>query len=295
MTTEDDIRKFYIDHSILPSDLDSGEVVAGTDDRLDLYQLGTSAAEVLQRNLVASTVVLTSKSSLSDNGDGTFSLATNPFIQMGVPPCPGERFAHQRPGGWCSGFMVGDDLIATAGHCGETDAAIQDTAYIFGFDTSDATDSGRTVFDANQVYFGKDLVAHDLSDTGDYAVVRLDRAITAPGAKALPVRQSGEPAPRDNLGVIGYPSGLPVKIAYGDETELKSKSGPWLFANLDTYGGNSGSPVFNTAGEVEGILVRGAQDYVSNGSCFKTNFITNAQGSEAVTAAHVFRDKIPSS
>jgi hypothetical protein len=34
-------------------------------------------------------------------------------------------------------------------------------------------------------------------------------------------------------------------------------------ANLDTYGGNSGSPVFNhRTGEVEGILVRGENDYV---------------------------------
>jgi len=41
-------------------------------------------------------------------------------------------------------------------------------------------------------------------------------------------------------------------------------------ANLDTFGGNSGSAVFNAeTGEVEGILVRGENDYVwsdENGS-----------------------------
>ena len=96
-----------------------------------------------------------------------------------------------------------------------------------------------------------------------------------------------------NLGVIGYPSGLPVKIAFGDETVLMRKEGPWLIANLDTYGGNSGSPVFNAQGEVEGILVRGAVDYRFGGVCFRSNRIANSAGSEAVTKADVFQDKIP--
>jgi hypothetical protein len=39
-------------------------------------------------------------------------------------------------------------------------------------------------------------------------------------------------------------------------------------ANLDTYGGNSGSPVFNAdSHEVEGVLVRGDTDFVPVGMC----------------------------
>jgi len=34
-------------------------------------------------------------------------------------------------------------------------------------------------------------------------------------------------------------------------------------ANLDTYGGNSGSPVFNSESIVEGMLVRGETDFVT--------------------------------
>jgi V8-like Glu-specific endopeptidase len=36
---------------------------------------------------------------------------------------------------------------------------------------------------------------------------------------------------------------------------------PWLIANLDTFGGNSGSAVFDTDALVGGILVGGARDY----------------------------------
>ena len=38
-----------------------------------------------------------------------------------------------------------------------------------------------------------------------------------------------------------------------------------FMTNLDTFGGNSGSPVYNAkTHKVEGILVRGERDYVPN-------------------------------
>ena len=61
--------------------------------------------------------------------------------------------------------------------------------------------------------------------------------------------------------VIGHPSGLPTKVAEG--ASVRSVDTAFFTANLDTYGGNSGSAVFNSlSGEVEGILVRGETDYV---------------------------------
>jgi V8-like Glu-specific endopeptidase len=256
--------------------------------------LTDSVQDELRKKLSASTVILTDKTRLSDNGNGTWSLQVNPFQQGGRPPCSGEKFANQSTGGWCSGFLVGSDIVVTADHCGRTLAAIEDTAYVFGFQASSLTDSGTTVFNNDQVYFGKDLLAFDLSDTGDFGIVRLDRLVTAPAADPLNVRSSGSLSVGSNLGVIGHPSGLPVKIAFGINTVLMRDDDPWLIANLDTYGGNSGSAVFNNDGEVEGILVRGAQDYEFDAACFRSNVIENSEGSEAVTKASAFRDKIPS-
>ena len=296
---EEEIRKRYFDDSQLTTDnsplVQAGDkVIAGVDDRKDVFEISESAEDQLRLELSRSTVILTDKSSLTDNGNGTFTLAVSQFRQRNLPPCSDEKFANQFVGGWCSGFLVGEDLIATAGHCGRTENDIKDTAYVFGFQASSPTDPGRMVFNEDQVYFGKELLAFDESDTGDYAVVRVDRKVTAPGAKPLKVRESGEPSIGSNLGVIGYPSGLPVKIAFGEETVLMRKEDPWLIANLDTYGGNSGSPVFNDDGEVEGILVRGAVDYRFSGVCFRSNRIENSDGSEAVTEAAAFKDKIPS-
>ncbi len=43
----------------------------------------------------------------------------------------------------------------------------------------------------------------------------------------------------------------------------------FFVANLDTYGGNSGSPVVDARTYVvEGILVRGEDDFVQNDGCY---------------------------
>jgi V8-like Glu-specific endopeptidase len=253
------------------------------------------------KKLADATVILTDKIDLTEQPDGSFKLDVSPFCRrhpisgQPLPPCSGERFRNQHTGGWCSGFMVGSDVIVTAGHCGETDAKIQNTAYVFGFRVASADDTGTTHFRADQVYFGKELIAHDLSPTGDFAIVRVERKITAPGAVPLQVRKTGSIGLGQNIGVIGYPSGLPVKIAFGDATVVMRDEDPWLTANLDTYGGNSGSAVFNKDGLVEGILVRGARDYNQDDAngCFKSNQIMDSQGSEAVTKASVFVEQLP--
>lgn len=271
-------------------------VIAGDDDRKDLADLSPQdATEALYRTLVASTVLLTDIDRLTERPDGSFRLSTRPFRRGGLGPCGDERFGGQITGGWCTGFQVGPDLIVTAGHCGETNAEIQETAYVFGFQVATAGGAATTDFSADQVYFGAELVAHDLSDDGDFAVVRVDRVITAPGAAPLLIRRDGSIGIGQNVGVIGHPSGLPVKVAFGDDTVVMTNQAPWIVANLDTYGGNSGSPVFNAAGEVEGVLVRGAKDYEidpANG-CFRSNRVTNAEGSEVVTRASVFTDHVP--
>lgn len=61
---------------------------------------------------------------------------------------------------------------------------------------------------------------------------------------------------------IGYPSGLPVKIA-GNAKVRKVTSDGYFVSDVDTFGGSSGGPVFNTATfKIEGVLVRGGVDYV---------------------------------
>jgi hypothetical protein len=89
--------------------------------------------------------------------------------------------------------------------------------------------------------------------------VELDRVVT--DRTPLTFRKSGAISVNEPLVVIGHPTGLPTKIA--DGANVRSLSTSFFVANLDTFGGNSGSAVFNAnTSEVEGILVRGEEDYV---------------------------------
>ncbi len=64
--------------------------------------------------------------------------------------------------------------------------------------------------------------------------------------------------------MLGHPWGLPLKIAGGGKVVKNEHSESRFFfeAMLDTFSGNSGSPVLNEATlEVEGILVVGFGEY----------------------------------
>lgn len=260
------------------------KVIYGNDDRIDVYA-ETIPARV---TLAASTVALISNSDLTDNGNGTYTITLYSYTVGGLPPCAGEPFATQPTVAFCTGFMVGDDLIATAGHCVFDEADLATFSFVFGFDMLNASTPAATVSDS-QVYSGVDLLSHDPGGATDHALVRVDRDITAPGAAPLAVRTSGIIGNNDLVGVIGHPSGLPKKIAFGASTTVRNNTpAEYFIANLDTYGGNSGSPVFNqTTGLVEGILVRGAPDFDFPGGCFESNMLADAQGAEDSTRISV--------
>ena len=71
--------------------------------------------------------------------------------------------------------------------------------------------------------------------------------------------------------VIGYPNGLPAKVASG-AVVLDERGGcrDYFTLDSDTFDGNSGSGVFDANGEVAGVFTRGADDYEyrSEEECF---------------------------
>lgn len=260
------------------------QVVYGQDNRREVYGLSGAKAAA-----AASTVALVDASRLTPNGSG-FRLATEPLgPRIGL--CQGQRFFNQPTGAGCSGVLVGPDLVATAGHCVDSQADLAGTRFVFGFRKTDASTT-RTTFPASDVYRGTQLVARQLNDaTGaDYAVVRLDRRVT--GRTPQKIARGNPPAVGTPIYVIGHPSGLPAKIAAGARV---ASTTPFYFdANLDTFGGNSGSPVFDAnTNTVVGILVRGATDYREEGGCRVVNTLPDSDGGEASTNTRLFAGSVP--
>lgn len=273
------------------SGADSGKIIYGDDDRLDVYEV--SDPRLLA--MAASTVALISSGRMVNNGNGTWNINPSAYTRSGVSACPGEPFGTQPVAPNCSGFLAGEDIVVTAGHCYNS-FDFNNTYIVFGFDMLDASTPVLTVPDSH-VYRGVEILGTALeSGSGDdYTVIRLERIVTVPDAVPLEIRRSGNPPPGTPVGMIGHPTGLPKKIAFGEETTiLSSDQEKYFVANVDAYGGNSGSPVFNqVTGLVEGVLVRGEPDYWVLPTCFFSNALPDVAGSEEVSKAARFAPFVP--
>jgi V8-like Glu-specific endopeptidase len=192
------------------------------------------------------------------NSDVEISAAT----LQGRGICAKERFSKQITAANCSGFLVSENVLVTAGHCIKNDVDCKKYKWVFDYKV-DHADQAKITVSQSSVYACKKIISRALDDFSkdDYAVIELDRKVT--DRRPLTFRKTGKVTIGAPVVVIGHPTGLPTKIA--DGANVRSLSSKFFTANLDTYGGNSGSAVFNVnSGEVEGILVRGENDYVVN-------------------------------
>ncbi len=240
------------------------KVIYGDDDRQDLYQV-QNARDVA---LADSTVALIEDSKLTANGN-KFDITADVFGRaFGL--CEKEPFYNQPSGAFCSGSLVAPDIIITAGHCIKSASDCASTKFMFNYAVVKEGVYPTSV-NSDNVVGCKEIIARKQEGAGaDFAVIRLDRKIT--NHAPLKINRANDLKAGDKVGIIGHPSGLPVKLAFG-ESKVRTVDKPGYFmTNLDTYGGNSGSAVFNTnTGLVEGILVRGENDFVYENGCRVSN------------------------
>jgi hypothetical protein len=272
------------------------KVIYGSDDRLDYFE-----APAARKALADSVVSLWSSYKLTKDGSN-FKLSTMKFADAGNL-CAGERFREQQKGAFCSGSLVGEDLVMTAGHCiknapvnvsnGETCA---NTRLVFGFAIKSRGGNAPSSVPESDVYSCKEIVTHGLNNGGaDFAIIRLDRKVT--GRKPLPIHRGAGLKKGDRMFVIGHPSGLPLKVAEGASVRDASKDTHYV-ADLDTYGGNSGSPVFDSRTSfIAGILVRGDTDFVTTAEgCRQSNVVGQNEGrGEDVTKVSQVAASVPKS
>lgn len=183
---------------------------------------------------------------------------TMTLVDRGI--CETERFAKQNTVAMCSGFLVGPKTLVTAGHCVKNINDCKNFRWVFDYAVTEKEQTRITV-DPKKVFTCKRVLSQHYDDIEDYAVIELDREVK--DRTPLSFRKTGAITPGTPVMVIGHPSGLPTKIA--DGAEVRALDTHWFTANLDTFAGNSGSAVINTVtGEVEGILVRGEEDYLDD-------------------------------
>jgi V8-like Glu-specific endopeptidase len=245
----------------------SEKVIYGIDNRKDLFEV----TNPMHLKLADSTVALVRRNDMTQNSSGMIRIFAGTLEQaMGV--CKKERFSDQPSGGFCSGSLIGKGLILTAGHCITSMSDCQSTSFVFGYAVNKKGAYPSEV-PSQDVVGCKNIVYRVQEGKGaDFAIIELDREITQHEPLKLANRTTKNELKRgDKLLMIGHPSGIPTKIDDGASVRDPSPKG-YLVANTDSYGGNSGSAVFNLAtGEIEGVLVRGETDFVYQNGCYVSN------------------------
>lgn len=189
--------------------------------------------------------------------------------------CSGENFELQPVVGFCSGFAIEKNIIVTAGHCVYNDQDLSSIRFVFDFKAT-GENIINTEIDDSLVYSGKRVIAREYRGDYDFAIIEIEGEIPE-NRRTLILNKENKIRDNENVYVIGHPAGLPLKIA--DNSYVRYNDNDFYFtANLDTYGGNSGSPVINSkTHEVEGILVRGEPDFIlgDSGRCNISNVCPN--------------------
>lgn len=243
-------------------------VVYGADDRKDLFEV----ADPFWLERADSTVTMIADYKVKAVNGG-YQISTGVFGEV-YGLCKDEPFYNQAYAAHCSASLIAPDIIMTAGHCVQSLSECQSFKYVFNYSYK-AKDGDVSRLVEDDVYSCKEVIARQFSKV-DFALVRLDRPVV--GHKPLQLNRSNTSIKNgDGLVLIGNPAGIPTKIAAGAAVTDDSLKG-YFVADTDSYGGNSGSAVFNsTTGLIEGILVRGEQDFVYKGGCYKSNICKDTQ------------------
>ena len=118
------------------------KAIYGVDDRLDIVNVGDADIQ----HAADSVAALFHAPDVTSNHDGTSSLRVLPFGSV-FHLCQSERYQTQPVGAFCTGFLVGPDLIATAGHCAKA-IDVRDRRCVFGYRMLDDDHAQTRIADA---------------------------------------------------------------------------------------------------------------------------------------------------
>ncbi len=259
--------------------------IYGSDDRLDIF------AAAPRYRQAARSVAAVMDIDIAPDAQGLTDLKLQPF-KTAFSLCAEERFSDQPVGGFCTASLVGPDLVLTAGHClPAAEESCKTKKFVFGYQLGEGGE-WPSKLPAADIYSCAEILGYSNGATRDFAVIRLDRPVS--GRPPLEINRAAAPQKGTPVFVIGTPMGLPLKVA--DGASVRSNGEDFFMTDLDTYGGNSGSPVFNAeTGRMEGILTGGGQDLqLKDDACVISYRQGQEEGTgEMVSVAAQFSEYIP--
>ena len=164
-----------------------------------------------------------------------------------------EHHASRLNGFLCTSFLIAPDLMLTAAHC-LPQPRCQGETFIFGLNRF------RFQVPRSDVYTCKEILRYRYDGNYDYALVRLDRAVS--GRAPLTIKPTVRWNEKNRaVFTLGYPAGDSAFLGHGAAYSNWSPLSTSVQTNIPGLGGQSGSPLFDEkSGAVEGIMVKTAAD-----------------------------------
>jgi hypothetical protein len=240
--------------------------------------------------------ILFDRAELGEVEGGRYRLRTRPLREH-FDLCD-HRFAREPclPGARGSGFLVArfpqrrrSRWLVTASHCVEP-AQLASTVVTFAFDL-EAVQDGAVWIPVDEVYeLRAELVRCADDDPTDWAIFELDRDVVGRTIRPLATEPIAALRP---VHIAGHPLGLPRKLA-GNAVVRDNAAADHFKANLDAYGGNSGSPIFDSETHaIVGLLVSGQEDLMPSLGCKLDQCMLDQCPGETCTRVALFADYIP--
>jgi len=215
----------------------------------------------------------------SDDWDALEDVIGMDLFSSSIKMCKGVKFYAQPMASECTTFLVASDLLMTAGHCVTEENFCKKFVFVFDY-TAEHNYQSEVFVDPKNIYTCSKIQYSGYIDPADdilgspsknvskdFAIIKLSKKVK----NRAPLKAISKWSQRDKHPVytIGTPMGLPLKysgLGMIVPTSIEKNS---FVTNLDTFEGNSGSPIFSGKnGKIIGILVSGAEDF---------NFIDNTQ------------------
>ena len=210
-------------------------------------------------DLVRATAVMIPKKMIQDNQLYGFSLRNKLMMKYRTLKFDENlQFLDKPTNAKCTGFLIAPDILVTAGHCAENVIDAQKYVWVFDYtnDLNYATNESFIRLDPSNIFEVSDVIKAEYNEEEkeDYAIIRLDRKSPRTPFR---FRTSGDIGMNTQIATIGSPNGSPLKYEYNAEV-IDNSPEYWFKNSYKAFPGNSGSPVFNMNGTVEGIHTRGA-------------------------------------